>query len=346
MPWNRHTLLTWAVITLAAHATACSSSGKGTPAGRGGRGADGSADAHTPPVTYPPLVFSDIGTPSEISGQFLFTEGPVWDPTKQVLYFTDINADTLYRLTLPDTLDTALNPMQNADGLALDSHGEVIAAGFVSRSIWKLSGSRMQTLAATYQGKKLNSPDDLIARSDGVIYFTDPLFGINGTQGFPAQASELGFQGVYRLTTDGTLHLEDQTNSGPNGVQLSPDEHTLYVSYTNTGEVHTFTVAVDGSLGDKKLFASSVPIADSMCVDAGGNLYVASLNGIAVFDPVGAPLGTIALSEVPTNGAFGGPDQKTFFITARKGLVGTPTPGNSSLYRIDGMPIPGLPGRP
>ena len=320
----------------------------GSPAERDAAARDASStDAYAPPKTYAPLDFSAIGAPVEMRGDFLFTEGPIWDPKKQVLYFTDINADTIFRLTLPDTFDVILNPMGNADGLALDPKGNLIAAGFVSRNIWRLDGSAMTALASDYQGKKLNSPDDLIARSDGVIYFTDPTFGITGSQGFTAQTAELAFQGVYRITTDGTLHLEDQTTSGPNGVQLSPDEKIAYVSYTGTGEIAAFDVAADGTLSGKRSFATGVTLADSMCVDAGGNVYVASLAGITVLDPSGAKLGVIPTTgEVPTNCAFGGADQTTFFITARKNLLATPTAGNSSLYRIDAMPIPGMPGLP
>lgn len=358
---------------------------------------DGGAD-HT--VTYPPLDVSIIGAPVEIGNQFLFTEGPVWDPKKQVLYFTDINADAIYRLTLPGTLDVLLQPAGNPDGLALDPQGRLLVAGFVSRNVWRLDGTTRTVLSDSYQGKKLNSPDDLIARSDGVVYFTDPVFGINGTQGFAKQAQELTFEGVFRVTPNGVVHLEDPLPSlpdaavpdgaakpsrdaavldgaaldasaqdgaardgaappssdagvksphpGPNGVQLSPDEHTLYVSYTLTGEIYAFAVAVDGALSNKKLFATT-SLPDSMCVDAAGNLYVASGEGgggIVVFDPAGTKLGIIPVPEIPTNAAFGGADQKTFFITARKALVGTPTAGNSSLYRIDAMPIPGLPGQP
>lgn len=327
-----------AFLAAAFFAPACGGTSSGGGADAGGGDAPG-------PVTYPPLTFSDIGKPVQISGQFLFTEGPVWDPAKQVLFFTDINANIIYRYKPPSTFDAFLMPSQYANGLGLDSQGNLIAAGYESRSIWRLAGTTMEPLASSYQGKKLNTPDDLIARSDGVIYFTDPTFGI-GASGLPAQTAELAFQGVYRLTTDGTVHLEDQTTSGPNGVELSPDEHTLYVSYTNTGEVHSFAVAADGALSNKKLFASGVTIADSMCVDAGGNVYVASLSGIAVFSPSGKRLGTIAVPQVPTNAAFGGADQKTFFITARTSLAGTPAAGNASLYRIDKMPVPGLPGRP
>src|SRR5262249_37786216 len=150
---------------------------------------------------------------------------------------------------------------------------------------------------------------EVTARSDGTIYFTDPTFA-SGSQGFPVVNLPLsGAQGVYRLTTDGVLHLEDSTSSGPNGVNLSPDEKTLYVSYTLTGQVAKFDVAADGSLSNKKTFATGATVADSMCVDAGGNLYVGTLGGLAVFDPSGKRLGTISVDGlIVTNCAFGGSD--------------------------------------
>jgi len=320
-------------------------SGGALNSGGGTGGVLNSGGAAGNPISYPPLNFASIGKPVSISARFLFTEGPVWDPAKQVLFFTDINADTIYRLTLPATFDTFLKPMQEADGLALDPQGNVIAAGFVSRSIWRLSGTTMQTIASSYQGKKLNSPDDIVARSDGVIYFTDPLFGIDGAQGLTFQPQELGFQGVYRVTGDGTIHLEDTSTSGPNGVEFSPDETSLYVSFTTAGEVDEYAVGADGSLGARRLFAGSLANADSMCVDAAGDVYVAILGGIAVLSPAGTRLGTISMLQVPTNCAFGGPAQNTLFITARTSLTGVPAPGNASIYRIDDMPIPGIPGR-
>ncbi len=295
---------------------------------------------------YPALSFSDIGQPVTISGQFLFTEGPVWEPAKEVLYFTDINANTIYQLVLPSTITPYITPSKYADGLALDPKGGLVLAGFRSRSVEIVAGDELRPVATSYQSMALNSPDDVVVRSDGIIYFTDPTFGIDGTQGFDAQSQQLSFEGVYRLTRDGTLHLEDQSMTGPNGIEFSPDEKTLYVSYTTPGTVVSFSVAADGALSNPTTFASGVTVADSMCVDAAGDLYVASLSGVAVFTPSGTRLGTIATGQIPTNCAFGGPDQRTLFITARKALTGTPDAGNSSLMRIDRMPIPGLPGRP
>ncbi|HEX3597862.1 MAG TPA: SMP-30/gluconolactonase/LRE family protein, partial [Polyangiaceae bacterium] len=225
-------------------------------------GADASKDADTAKVSYPPLQFSKIGRPAVVSADFLFTEGPVWDPAKQALFFTDINADVVYRLRLPDTLDVAVDHVGNADGLALDPDGNLIGTGFASRDVWRLDGTKIRSLVGEYRGHALNSPDDLVARSDGTIYFTDPTFGIDGSQGFSAQLPDLCFQGVYRLTSD-ALFIEDSSTAGPNGVNFSPDEKTLYVSYTNSGEVYSFDVAADGSLSKKTLLAN-VLIADSM----------------------------------------------------------------------------------
>jgi gluconolactonase len=302
------------------------------------------------PVTtkYPPLQFSDIGQVNVVSSQFLFTEGPVWDPATDALYFTDINGDAIYRLKLPDTLDVFADHLGNPDGLALDTNGDIIGAGYVSRDVWRLHAGKQQTLVSQYKDRKLNTPDEVVVRSDGIIYFTDPTFGLGG-QGFSVQPTELCFQGVYRLTSN-ALYLEDSTISGPNGINFSPDEKILYVSSTTTGQVFRFDVAADGSLHNKTMFAANITIADSMCVDAGGNVYVASFGGITVLDPTGKQLGVIQVpgGQVTTNCAFGGPDQRTFFITARgtAALVGTPVKGDSVLLRIDNMPIPGMPGRP
>lgn len=349
-----------------------SSGGSSSSGGGGGSGSSGGSrsdasgsssggDSGATPVTYPPLKFSDIGQAVQISSQFYFTEGPVWDPTKSVLYFTDINAHqgttvggAIYRLTLPSTVDVFLQPAGNADGLGLDPSGNLIGAGFASRNAWRLSGSTRQTLApcaqasaTCYGGQEINTPDDITARADGVLYFTDPTFA-SGGQGLPTQTLPLsGAQGVYRVTTDGVLHLEDSTTTGPNGINLSPDQKSLYVAYTLANAVAKFDVAADGSLRNKTTFANAT-LADSMCVDAGGNVYVGTQSGLAVFDPAGRALGTISAGgQIVTNCAFGGVDQKTIFITARaqSTLFGAPAMGASSLYKVDAMPVPGIPGQ-
>ncbi|MGH7439235.1 MAG: SMP-30/gluconolactonase/LRE family protein, partial [Polyangiaceae bacterium] len=333
-------------------------------ASSGGRDASGSSGGGT----YPALKFSSIGAATSIGlgGSYYFTEGPVWDPAKGVLYFTDINGDpsaggaggVVYQLAPPSTVTVLFQPAGNTDGLGLDPSGNLLGAGFVSRDAWRRptgASGAMTVLAACgggkgtcYSGTEINTPDDITSRSDGVIYFTDPTFG-SGGQGFASQTLPLSnAQGVYRLTTDGVLHLEDSTTSGPNGVNLSPDEKTLYVSYTGAGTVSKFTVATDGSLSGKATFATGATVADSMCVDAGGNVYVGTISGLAVYDPGGTHLGTISAGgNIVTNCAFGGSDQKTLYITARTSatLSGPPPAGGGLLYQIASMPVPGMPGR-
>jgi gluconolactonase len=347
------------------------SSGSGSTSSSGGPSGDSGAPpsdaSHGPDgaVTYPPLKFSDIGTAALVPGgnQFYFTEGPVWDPAKSVLYFTDINAHqgatvggAIVQLTLPSTFSVYLQPSGNADGIGLDPQGNIIGAGFASRDAWRLSSSKtIQVLSpcasgggTCYNMTEINTPDDITSRSDGVLYFTDPTFA-SGGQGFPTLNLALSnAQGVYRLTKDNVLHLEDSTASGPNGVNLSPDEKTAYVAYTGASLVSKFDVAADGSLSNKKTFASGLSIPDSMCVDAGGNVYVGTSGGLAVYDPTGNHLGTISAGgNIVTNCAFGASDQRTLFITARTSatLVGSPPMGGGLLYQVTNMPVPGIPGQ-
>ncbi len=373
--------LGWVLVTC----TACGSS-SGAPAApsRGGDASTGDAsggdtspgDAATGAAApldggYPALKFADIGMAVKVSDAFYFTEGPVWDPDAGVLYFTDTNGDPLgpdagpdagiaggavYRFTPPSTIDVLLQPSGSADGLGLDPQGNLIGAGYISRDVWRRGADGgLQALSpcaqgggSCFTGMELNTPDDVAARSDGILYVTDPTFG-SGAQGYPTLDLPLASaQGVYRLTTDGILHLEDSTTAGPNGVNLSPDEKSLYVSYSVAGTVARFDVAADGSLSNKRTFVSGVTLPDSMCVDAGGNLYVGTFTGLAVYDPTGKHLGTLSVDGlIVTNCAFGGADQKTLFITSRTSatLTGPPPLGGGSLYSIAAMPVPGMPGR-
>lgn len=301
-----------------------------------------------------------IGTATQVdTGQFYFTEGPVWDSAKGILYFTDINAKqggttggAVYTLTPPSTFKVLFQPDGNADGLGLDENGTLIAAGYGSRSAWRLTGTNTMTVLAPcssgtgtcYNSMEINTPDDITARADGVLYFTDPTFGSSLASGTLGLSSA---QGVYRLTKDGVLHLEDSTTSGPNGVNFSPDQKTLYVAYTSAGAVYKFSVAADGKLSNKTMFATA-SLADSMCVDAGGNVYVGTSSGLAIFSPSGTSIGapiTAGSGAIVTNCAFGGPDQKTLYITSHTGLPGGGTLGGGFLYKVDNMPVPGIPGQ-
>jgi gluconolactonase len=280
-----------------------------------------------------------------VSDQFTFPEGPVWSADDSVLYFTDITADGVYRLTPPDKVDVMLMDAGHPDGLALDPHGEIVVAGYSKRSVWRLHDGKMETIVDHVDDKKLNSPDDLIIRSDGTIYFTDPTFGLDYRNG---EKSETGIEGVYRITPDGALVLEDDSLSGPNGIALSPDEKLLYVSSTFTGDIIAYDVANDGSLSNSRTWVSGALGADSMTVDSKGNVYVASVAGISVFTSDGTSLGAIPVPQLTSNVSFGGPDQRTLFITARDFFAGFGGSSGSggTLYRIDDMPVAGLADRP
>ncbi|MEI7894457.1 MAG: SMP-30/gluconolactonase/LRE family protein [Myxococcales bacterium] len=262
-------------------------------------------------ATYFPF---QLGTPHLIKGGFAFTEGPVWDLATNTLLFSDIEADTIYKLDLPSTVTVFRTPSSHFNGLGLDTNGLLIAAEYSSRSIARTTANgTIQPLADIYQGKRFNSPNDLTVRSDGTIYFTDPTFGLQGT-------SEVGIQGVYRISPAGPLTLEADSDKSPNGVALSPDENTLYVAITFENRILAFDVATDGATRNPRSFAS-VQEPDGICVAPLGRLYVAAKNNgagaLVVLDSTGASVAVVPITDGPTNCEFGGVAAKTLFITAR-----------------------------
>ena len=268
------------------------------------------------------------GMVEKVGGGFTFTECPVWLPSKGVLLFTDVGADTIHQLQPPATITVFRISTGRANGLGLDPQGGLIASEGDNRRVSRtLVDGTVVTVADRWQGKRLNSPNDNITRRDGTVYFTDPPYGLPD-----GQARELDFQGVFRVDPTGTLHLESRQFNRPNGVALSPDEKTLYVDDTADNLVRKFPVRPDGSLGPSTIFVPSTGGGgDGIAIDDAGNVYVATDGGVKVYRPSGAPWGVIAVPEVPSNCTFGGPDRKTLYITAK-----------TSLYRV-ALKIPGLP---
>jgi gluconolactonase len=267
---------------------------------------------------------------------FLFTEGPVWHPDGYLL-FSDPNANTIYRWT-PDGglsifrpksgyrgLDIGAYNQPGSNGLTLDPAGRLTINEHGNRRVTRLEKNGVLTvLADRFEGKRLNSPNDLVYRSDGALYFTDPPFGL--PKFFDDPRKELAWSGVYCLI-DGELKVVTRDLTGPNGLAFSPDEKYLYVDNwdVNRKVIMRYAVAPDGTLHDGVLFLDLTSVGgeqafDGLKVDRKGNVYAAGPGGLLVISPQGKQLGTIKFSEQPANLAWGDADRQTLYVTARTGL--------------------------
>lgn len=261
-----------------------------------------------------------------VQGGYQFTEGPQWRDTPGDLVFSDVQGNTIYRYTPGGGAPVVHRmPSNNSNGLALDANGALLAAEHGSRTVTRDATA----IASMFDGNKLNSPNDVIVGVDGTVYFTDPPYGITAGQ------QELGFNGVFRLKTDGTLtaEYEGPTSSRPNGIGLSPDGGTLYVADTADGKLYAYTVMADGSLLDRRVLATTSGNPDGLAVDSTGNILVATATGIEAFSATGSRWGVISVPQQPANCAFGDTDHKTLYITAR-----------TALYKVR-LTVEGLPTR-
>jgi sugar lactone lactonase YvrE len=247
-----------------------------------------------------------------IATGFQFVEGPVWSD-KLGLLFSDIPANTVYRWKPDSGVLIYLKPSGNSNGLAFDSQNRLLLAQHGNRRLSRrdLVGIEI-SLASHYNGKRLNSPNDIAIKSDGAIFFTDPPYGISPNQ------EELGFYGIYRLSSSGSLQLLDQSLRRPNGIAFSPTEMNLYVSDTEARDVYSWDVIDDSLLANKQLLTHMNPAgsADGMKVDAQGNLFVTGPLGVWVLAPNGAVLDTILVPGQTTNCNWGDEDRKSLYITS------------------------------
>lgn len=262
--------------------------------------------------------FGENAKAEKVTGGFQFVEGPLWKD-KLGLLFSDINGNTIYRWSPDSGVSIFLKPTGNANGLAFDLQGRLLFAQQGGRKLIRLEPDGKQTvLAEYYQGKRLNSPNDIAVKSDGSIYFTDPPYGISKSQ------EELGFYGVYRITPQGELQLIEKTVSRPNGIAFSPDEKKLYVGDAENRKIFVYELRSD-TIISKKQFAYMSPsgYTDGMKTDSSGNLYAAGPLGIWVYSPGGTVLDTIAVPGQVTNCNWGDSDRRTLYITS-----------GSEIYRI------------
>jgi gluconolactonase len=267
----------------------------------------------------------------KIGNEFQFTEGPVWSEDGFLL-FSDIPGNKIYMWTPGGEVTVFMDQSNNPNGLAYDSEGRLLVCEHSGRAIvrYEKDGTRV-VMADKYQGKKLSSPNDLAIHSSGAVFFTDPPWGLPGLDKDPGK--EIPFNGVY-LLKEGMVHLIDSTLYRPNGIALSPDEKYLFVGNNepsdtlgnlDTGKKSWFRYTLNEELmAIEKLEFFTAPDSnvpgspDGMKVDVMGNFYCTGPEGLLIFNADGKYLGIITFPELPTNCAFGGKDNKTLFVTARK----------------------------
>jgi gluconolactonase len=278
----------------------------------------------------------------KLADGFLFTEGPVWVRNGGYLLFSDPNHNTIYRYSDEiglgvfrdrsgyDAADIAEYRQPGSNGLTLDARGRLIINEHGRHRLSRLeTDGSLTVLVDRYQGKRLNSPNDLVYRSDGAVYFTDPPFGLPKFADDPRK--ELSFSGVYRLQGD-KLTLLTQQFSGPNGIAFSPDEKYLYVgNWDPAAKVVTrFKIKRDGTLDSGSVFVdltTRIPgdeALDGIKVDREGHVYLSAPGGVWIFDADGKHLGTIRAPKPVHNFAWGGVDGKTLYLCARSALYRIP----------------------
>ena len=262
-----------------------------------------------------------------IADGFKFTEGPVWHNDENCLYFSDIPSDTIYRYDEKTGISVFRNPSHFSNGLTLNKQGMLIVCEHRSRSVTIQKESVFQTLADRYKGKKLNSPNDIIISTNGTIFFSDPIYGLQEGLGGPA-TQELSFQGVYKLqpgAKEPELLFDDFER--PNGLALSDDERQLFVNDTVRQHIRVFTKDKDGNFSKGQIFAElfgeGLGRPDGMKLDNSGNMFCTGPGGIWAISPTGELLGKIRLEQKTANLAWGDSDRSSLYITS-----------SSCLYRL------------
>ncbi len=272
----------------------------------------------------------ETSKPERLATGFVFTEGPLWHPDG-FYYFVDIRRSNLHRLTPGKEPELVRANTGEGNGTTFDLQGRLVICEGGNRRVTRWSaGGQSGILMDRFEGKRLNRPNDVVCKSDGSIYFTDPGLRV------PLAERELPSAGVYRIAPDGTTTLVADCEY-PNGLAFSPDERVLYVANTRwTQYIHALELDAGGGLVRRRIFADMSSdgtdgVPDGMKVDVEGRVFCTGPGGTWVFAPDGTRLGIIRTPEVPANLAFGGSDLRTLFFTAR-----------TSVYTLR-MKVPGQP---
>jgi gluconolactonase len=259
---------------------------------------------------------------------FGFTEGPSWHPDG-FYYFVDIRKSLLHRLRPGGTTEIVRGETGEGNGTTFDLEGRLVMCEGGNRRVTRMAADASVTvLMDRYQGRRINRPNDVVCKSDGSIWFTDPGLRI------PLAEKELAHSGVYRVDPDGTKHLVAEFEY-PNGLAFSPDERVLYVANTRFAQyIHAIAIDSQGNMTRRWIFADMSSeetdgVPDGMKVDVMGRVYCTGPGGTWVFAANGSRIGIIRTPEIPANVSFGGPDLKTMFFTARTSVytLQAKTPG-------------------
>jgi gluconolactonase len=272
----------------------------------------------------------DSTQPERLATGFVFTEGPLWHP-EGFYYFVDIRQSRLHRVFPGKAPELVRDRTGEGNGTTFDLQGRLVICEGGNRRVTRWSSqTQSEILMDRWEGKRLNRPNDIVCRSDGSLYFTDPGLRV------PLAERELPNAGVYRIKPDGSTSMVADCEY-PNGLAFSPDERTLYVANTRwTQYIHAFELNAGGEVVRRRIFADMSSddtdgVPDGMRVDVEGRIYCTGPGGTWVFAPDGKKLGIIRTPEVPANLAFGGPDLRTLFFTAK-----------TSIYTLR-MKVPGQP---
>ena len=265
---------------------------------------------------------------------FTFTEGPIWNPDGFLL-FSDMPGDVRRRWDERSGVSEVANPSNKGNGMTIDNEGRLVVCEHVTSSVVRMdpdgAGGGREVLATHYDGRELNSPNDVVVKSDGAIYFTDPTYGRMPGFGLERE-QDLDFQGVYRIAPEGgDPQLLVGDFSQPNGLCFSTDESLLYINDTDRAHIRVFDVQGDGTLANSRVLADGIgsgsleigDLVDGMKLDERGNVWVTGPGGVCVFSPEGEHIGTVEVPESVGNLNWGGPDWNWLFI-----------PASSSVYRI------------
>jgi gluconolactonase len=274
---------------------------------------------HLDPQTAREVVASDAPIERVASG-FVFTEGALWHARDHYLLFSDIDASCMYRWDPHNGTAVFRSPSNMTNGNTWDAQGRLLSCEHASsRVVRTLADGTLETIASHYEGRELNSPNDIVVCRDGSIYFTDPIFGRRLPHG-RLRAPELDHSSVYRIAPGGGLQRLAVDLEQPNGLCFSPDESLLYVNDSPRKRIHVHAVRPDGLVEAGRLFAE-VPgdepgVPDGMKVDAQGRIYCCGPGGIHVFLPTGQRIARIRFPEKACNFAFADADLRTLYVTA------------------------------